>query len=173
MTGQRKPRKNAPYKWFYLSQVYHSFSEPAHGTIYRLSFSFLPSTLLVSLLSICLCKFIYTKSEVQGLVTVYWPSRPSTWDSELSMPQSHFNLCSGNQNPFSSLCRLRPPEIKRYITSYNEQPYILQQQLLKITTLELVKMSFLTIKTLYILMKILLIFSPCPTFYFIYSNSNE
>lgn len=173
MIGQRKPRKNAPYKWFYLSQVYHSFSEPAHGTIYRLSFSFLPSTLLVSLLSICLCKFIYTKSEVQGLVTVYWPSRPSTWDSELSMPQSDFNLCPRNQNPSSSCCRLRQPEIKRFITSYNEQPYILQQQLLKITTLELVKMSFLTIKTLYILMKILLIFSPCPTFYFIYSNSNK
>ena len=91
------PEKNAPYKWFYLSQVYHSFPEPAHVTIYMLSFSLLPSTLF---------KFIYTKSEVQGLVTGYWPLRPGAWDSELSMPQPDFNLCPGNQNPSPSCCRL-------------------------------------------------------------------
>ena len=120
---------------------------------------FHPTKHFVSLLSICLCKFIYTKSEVQGFVTGYWPLRPGAWDSELSMPQPDFNLCPGNQNPSSSSCKLRPPEIKRYITSYNEQLYILQkQQLLKITISELVKMSSLTIKNLYVLMKILMFF---------------
>lgn len=123
---------------------------------------FPPTEHFVSLLSICLCKFIYTKSEVQGLVTGYWPLRPafyaSAWLQSLSRePKSFFKLLQAES-----------PEIKRLITSYNEQLYILQkQQLLKITTSELVKMSSLTIKTLHILMKILLIFCPCPTFYFI------
>ena len=108
--------------------VYQSFSEPACVTIYMLSFSLLQSTLLVSLLAIYLCKFIYTKSEVQGLVTGYWPSRPTAWHSELSMPLPDFNLCPGTQNPSSRYFRLRPPEIKRFITSYNEQLYILQKQ---------------------------------------------
>lgn len=67
---------------------------------------FPPTKHFVSLLSICLCKFIYTKSEVQGLVTGYWPLRPGAWDSELSMPQPDYNLCPGNQNPSSSCCRL-------------------------------------------------------------------
>ena len=67
---------------------------------------FPPTKHFVSLLSICLYKFIYTKSEVQGLVTGYWPLRPGAWDSELSMPQPDFNLCPGNQNPSLSCCRL-------------------------------------------------------------------
>ena len=67
---------------------------------------FPPTEPFVSLLSICLCKFIYTKSEVQGLVTGYWPLRPCAWDSELSLPQPDFNLCPGNQYPSSSCCRL-------------------------------------------------------------------
>ena len=120
---------------------------------------FPPTKHFVSPLSICLYKFIYTKSEVQGLVTGYWPLRPGAWDSELSLPQPDFNLCPGNQNPFFKLLKAESPEIKRFITSYNEQLYILQkQQLLKITISELVKMSPLTIKNLYVLMKILIFF---------------
>ena len=67
---------------------------------------FPPTKHFVSLLSICLYKFIYTKSEVQGFATGYWPLRPGAWDSELSMPQPDFNLCPGNQNPSLSCCRL-------------------------------------------------------------------
>ena len=73
MIVQRKPRKNAPYKWFYLSQVYHSFSEPAHVTIYMLSFSLLPSTLFHYCPSACVNSFIQSqKSSALSLATGPW-----------------------------------------------------------------------------------------------------
>ena len=67
------PEKNAPYKWFYLSQVYHSFSEPAHVTIYMLSFSLLPSTLFHYCPSACINSFIQSqKSRALSLATGPW-----------------------------------------------------------------------------------------------------
>ena len=71
MIVQRKPRKNAPYKWFYLSKVYHSFWACPCDYLHVIIFP--PTRHFVSLLSICLCKFIYTKSEVQGLVLATGP----------------------------------------------------------------------------------------------------
>ena len=192
MIGQRKPKKHVHISDFtyhkcttlllslpmWLSTRYHF---PFYQELYL--FHYFPSAYVNSVIQSQKSRALSLATGLDDWLLTRWlefsvlgggNDRHSTWDSELSMPQPDFNLCSRNQNPSSSCCRLRLPEIKSFITSHNEQFYILQkQQLLKVTTSELVKMSSLTIKTLYILMKILLIFSPCPTFYFIYSNSNE
>lgn len=169
----KKTQKNAPYKWFYPSQVYHSFSGACPWDYLHVIIFLLPSTLLVSLLSICLCKFIYTKSEVQGLVTYYWSSRPSTWDSELSHASVWLQSLSKEPVILLQAAGWGSLRSKGSLFYTMNNLYILQHQLLKITTLELVKMSFLTIKTLYILMKILLIFSLSNFLLYFYSNSNK
>ena len=165
-SSKGNPEKNAPYKWFYLSQVYHSFSEPAHVTIYMLSFSILPSTLFHYCPSACVNSFIQSqKSRALSLATGPWGLVPGI-QSFLCLSLTSISV-QGNKILLQAAAGWVAWD-QRFITSYNEQLYILQkQQLLKITTSELVKMSSLTIKTLHILMKILLIFCPCPTFYFI------
>ena len=165
MIVQRKPRKNAPYSDF-TYQKCTTLSEPAHVTIYMLSFSLLPSPLFHYCPSACVNPFIQS----QKSRLCHWLLALEAWCLGFRAFYASAWLQSLSREPksFFKLLQAESPEIKRLITSYNEQLYILQkQQLLKITTLELVKKSSLTIKTLYILMKILLIFCPCPTFYFI------
>ena len=143
-----------------------TLSEPAHVTIYMLSFSLLPGTLFHYCPSACVNSFIQS----QKSRALYWLLALEAWCLGFRAFYASAWLQSLSRKPksFFKLLQAESPEIKMFITSYNEQLYILQkQQLLKITTSELVKMSSLTIKTLYILMKILLIFCPCSTFYFI------
>ena len=71
-TGQRKPRKNAPYKWFKLPWGHTVWACPR---VYpHVPFFLLINTLLVSLLSISLWKFSSTQLTGQGLVTGHWSS---------------------------------------------------------------------------------------------------
>lgn len=166
MIVQRKPRKNAPYKWFYLSQVYHSFSEPAHVTIYTLSFSLLLSTLFHYCPSACVNSFIQSqKSRALSLATGPWGLVPGI-QSFLCLSLTSISV-QGTKILLQAAAGWVAWDQKVHYFIQWTTLHSAKATTLKITTSELVKMSSLTIKTLHILMKILLIFCPCPTFYFI------
>ena len=103
MIGQRKPGRNAPYKWFKRPQGCNS--ESAHVNVL---FSLLET--LVSQHSVSLWKEMrFYKANRPG--PCHWPSWSSGWDSVFSLPWPDFSLWPGNQSPASSGCRLRLPEI--------------------------------------------------------------
>lgn len=73
----------------WLSTCYHF---PSYQALYL--FHYFPSA--------CVNSFIQSCSP--GPFSLATGSlRRKVWHSELSMPQSHFNLCPGNQNPFKPL----------------------------------------------------------------------
>ena len=113
MIGHRKPGRNAPYKWFRLPWGHDSLSKSAHVSIHMYSF---PSnkhfTCSLHLYTISLWKFIFFKAERPGplsLVTV-----PGGLEARVQYSQPDFNLWPRNQNPASSYCQLRPPEISTW-----------------------------------------------------------
>ena len=88
MIGQRRPWRNAPYKWFKLPWGHDSLW--AHLCVYPqvlLLFLLLRNASFVSLLSFSLWRFVSTQLMGQGLVTDCWSS---DWDSVLSL--LHFDL---------------------------------------------------------------------------------
>ena len=70
MIGQRQPGRSAPCKWFKLLRGQDSLSLSQPMWVYsHVLFVLLINTLLVSLLSVSLWKFISTNPTGQGLVT--------------------------------------------------------------------------------------------------------
>ena len=99
MTDQKKPSGNPPYQWCRLHERTTRSLSPPKWVYARHSF-LLVSTLLFSLLSVPLWKFISAQLIGQDLVT--GPGGPV-----LSWLQPAFKLWLGNQNLISSRCR--PP----------------------------------------------------------------
>ena len=94
LIGQRKPGRNVPCKWFKLLQCCNSLSPSVFLSMCTLFL--LINTLLVSLLSISMWKFISIQLMGQGLITGYWCLGFSAFTAKVWL-QSLF----GNQNPAS------------------------------------------------------------------------
>lgn len=74
MTGQRKPRRNAPHKWFKpkREKTQLSLSLPMCPSIHTVLFFLLINTLPASLLSVSMWKFISTQLRGQDLFIGHW-----------------------------------------------------------------------------------------------------
>ena len=119
MIGQRKPRSNAPYKWFKLPQGRNSLSLswPTCACSHALFF-LLMNTWLVSLLSVSLREFSSTKSMGQG--ACHWPLVPGGLMARIQCSHCHGLTSVSGREPKSCF---KPLQAK---TSWDQLPLTFQ-----------------------------------------------
>ena len=108
MIDERKPRRNAPRKWFKLSQGHGCLPESAHVSIHIYCILSSPNKLLLVSLVFIFVRILFCKADGPGPCqrpVVYWLGF-----SAFTATTQHQSLAR-NQNPASSHGRLRPSEI--------------------------------------------------------------